>query len=155
MAILGGPDAPRMRAQHRPEWFANLGRLVLDVLRGAPEPMTARAIAVELMRLAGHDAGDRVAVEIVANRVRASLARRVGVVERVAVGAAPEGVAGGGLIAPATPARRVVPSPGAKGGWGMIASGQTFTGTRVILDGAHSRGAPSGAACWSTPAPCP
>ena len=86
MAILGGRDAPRMRAQHRPEWFANLGRLVLDVLRGAPEPMTARAIAVELMRLAGHDAGDRVAVEIVANRVRASLARRVGVVERVAVG---------------------------------------------------------------------
>jgi hypothetical protein len=48
--------------------------------------MTARAIAVELMRLAGHDAGDRVAVEIVANRVRALLTRRVGLVERVAVG---------------------------------------------------------------------
>jgi hypothetical protein len=42
-----------MRAQRRPERFANLGCLILDVLRGAPEPMTARAIAVEVMRLAG------------------------------------------------------------------------------------------------------
>lgn len=86
IAILRGGDVPRMRAQHRPEWFANLGRLILDVLRGAPEPMTAREIAVEVMRLAGHDVGNRQAVEIVANRVRASLVRRVGVVERVAVG---------------------------------------------------------------------
>ena len=86
LAILRGRGVPRMRAQHRPEWFANLGRLILDILRGAPEPMTARAIAVEIMRLAGHDVGDRQAVEIVANRVRASLVRRVGLVERVAVG---------------------------------------------------------------------
>ena len=86
IAIMRGRDVPRMRAQHRPEWFANLGRLILDVLRGAPEPMTAREIAVEIMRLAGHDVGDRQAVEIVANRVRASLVRRVGLVERVAVG---------------------------------------------------------------------
>jgi hypothetical protein len=85
MAILGGRDAPRMRVQHRPEWFANLGRLVL-VLRGAPEPMTARAIAVELMRLAGHEVGDKAAVAIVEHRVYSALARRVGIVERVAVG---------------------------------------------------------------------
>ena len=65
LAILRGRGVPRMRAQHRPEWFANLGRLILDVLRGAPEPMTARAIAVEIMRLAGHDVGNRQAVEIV------------------------------------------------------------------------------------------
>ena len=86
LAILRGRDVPRMRAQHRPEWFANLGRLILDVLRGAPEPMTARAIAVEIMRLAEHDVGNRQAVEIVTHRVRASLVRRVGIVERVAVG---------------------------------------------------------------------
>jgi hypothetical protein len=87
LAILGGPaDARRMRAQHRPAWVADLGRLVLDILRGAPEPMTARAIAVELLRLAGADAGDRVAVQIVEHRVRASLTRRVGIVERVALG---------------------------------------------------------------------
>lgn len=86
IAILRGSDVPRMRAQHRPEWFANLGRLILDVLRGAQEPMTAVEIAVEVMRLAGHDVGNRQAVEIVAQRVRASLVRRVGIVERVAVG---------------------------------------------------------------------
>jgi hypothetical protein len=87
LAIMGGPaDARRMRAQHRPAWVADLGRLVLDILRGAPEPMTARAIAVELLRLAGHDAGDRVAVQVVEHRVRASLTRRVGIVERVALG---------------------------------------------------------------------
>jgi len=70
LAILGGPaDARRMRAQHRPAWVANLGRLVLDILRGAPEPMTARAIAVELLRLAGHDSGDKAAVKVVEDRV--------------------------------------------------------------------------------------
>ena len=86
LAILRGGDVPRMRAQLLPEWFANLGRLILDILRGAREPMTARAIAVEVLRLAGRDVGDRVAVEIVTHRVRASLTRRVGIVERVAVG---------------------------------------------------------------------
>jgi hypothetical protein len=87
LAIMGGPaDARRMRAQHRPAWVADLGRLVLDILRGAPEPLTARAIAVELLRLAGHDAGDRVAVQVVEHRVRALLTRRVGIVERVALG---------------------------------------------------------------------
>src|SRR3954454_15523051 len=75
LAILRGGDVPRTRAQPRPEWFANLGRLILDVLRGAPEPMTARAIAVAIMRLAGHDIGDKVAVKIVEDRVRASLTR--------------------------------------------------------------------------------
>lgn len=86
LAILRGRDVPRMRAQHRPEWFANLGRLILDVLRGAPEPMTARAIAVEIMRLAGHDVGNKAAVAVVEHRVYSALARRVGIVERVAVG---------------------------------------------------------------------
>lgn len=86
LAILRGRGVPRMRAQHRPEWFANLGRLILDILRGAPEPMTARAIAVEIMRLAGHDVGNKAAVAVVEHRVYSALARRVGIVERVAVG---------------------------------------------------------------------
>jgi hypothetical protein len=71
IAPMGGRDAPRMRARHRPEWFADLRRLVLDVLCGAPEPMTSRTIAVELMRLVGHDVTDRAAVEIVNRRARA------------------------------------------------------------------------------------
>src|SRR4051812_28094551 len=86
LAILRGRDVPRMRAQHRPEWFANLGRLILDILRGATEPMTARAIAVEIMRLAGHNVGNRVAVAVVEHRVYSALMRRVGIVERVAIG---------------------------------------------------------------------
>src|SRR3954451_3373002 len=76
LAILRGRDVPRMRVQHRPEWFANLGRLILDILRGAREPMTARAIAVEVLRLAGHDVGDKVAVTVVDHRVYSALARR-------------------------------------------------------------------------------
>lgn len=72
--------------QHRPEWFANLGRVILDVLRGATEPMTARQIAMAAMGLAGLDTGDAYAVRIVENRVRAALTRRVGIVERVALG---------------------------------------------------------------------
>jgi len=75
-----------MRAQHRPEWLAKLGRLILDVLRCAQAPITAREIAVEVMRLAGHDAGDKAAVAVVEHRVYSALARRVGLVERVAVG---------------------------------------------------------------------
>jgi hypothetical protein len=38
------------------------------------------------MRLAGHDADDDVAVQIVEHRVHASLSRRIGVVERAALG---------------------------------------------------------------------
>jgi hypothetical protein len=79
-------DVPRLRVQHRPEWFANLGRLCLDVLRGAAEPMTSRQVAVAVMGLAGHDVGDKAAVQVVEHRVHASLTRRVGIVERVALG---------------------------------------------------------------------
>jgi hypothetical protein len=87
IAILRGSGAvPRLRARQRPVWLADLGRLILDVLRGAPEPMTARQIAIEIMRLAGNDVGDRVAVQVVEHWVRASLTRRVGLVERVALG---------------------------------------------------------------------
>jgi len=86
ITIPRGGDVPRACAQHRPEWFANLGHLIRDVLRGAPEPMTAREIAMEVTRLPGHDVGNRQVVEIVANHVRASPIRWVGVAERVTVG---------------------------------------------------------------------
>jgi hypothetical protein len=87
IAIMrGSAGGPRLRAQQRPAWIADLGRLILGVLRGAPEPMTARAIAIEVMRLAGNDVGDEAAVQVVEHRVRPSLSRRVGIVERVALG---------------------------------------------------------------------
>jgi hypothetical protein len=69
---------PRLRAQRRPEWFGDLGRLCLGVLRGAAGPLTSRQVAVAVRGLAGHDAGDEVAVRVVGHRVHASLTRRVG-----------------------------------------------------------------------------
>jgi hypothetical protein len=77
---------PRLRLQHRPEWFGNLGVLVLDVLRGATEPMTSTQIAVEVMGLRGLDAGDRATLRVVERRVAGSLNRRIGLVERVSLG---------------------------------------------------------------------
>ena len=38
------------------------------------------------MRLAGNDTGDKAAVQVVEHRVRASLTRHVGLVERVSLG---------------------------------------------------------------------
>ena len=87
----GRYDAVVLQRKLLPGWQFQLlrqyaRRLIFDVLRAAPEPMTAREIAVEVMRLAGRDVGNRQAVEIVACRVRASLVRRVGIVKRVAGG---------------------------------------------------------------------
>ncbi len=49
MAIVGpsrtAADVPRLRVRHWPGWFGDLGRLVLDVLRGAMEPTTSRQVA--------------------------------------------------------------------------------------------------------------
>ena len=81
----GAADVPRLRAQHRPAWLANLGRLILDVLRGATEPMTSRQVAVAVMGLAGLDTGDVRTVRVVEHRVAASLNHRIGIVERVAI----------------------------------------------------------------------
>jgi hypothetical protein len=87
VAILRGKGhVPRLRAERRPAWIADLGRLVLDVPRGAPEPMTSRQVAVAVMGLAGLDADDAHALTVVEHRVRASLTRRVGIVERVSLG---------------------------------------------------------------------
>lgn len=48
--------------------------------------MAARAIAVKIMRLMGRDVGKKAAVTVVEHRVHSALLRRVGIVERVAVG---------------------------------------------------------------------
>ena len=84
--LRGSGSVPRLRAGPRPAWIAGLGRLILDVLRGAVEPMTSRQVAAAVMGLAGLDSGDAYALTVVEHRVRASLTRRVGVVERVALG---------------------------------------------------------------------
>jgi hypothetical protein len=72
--------------RHRPEWFDNLGRLCLDVLRRAMEPATSRQVAAALMGLARLDAGGAYALTVVEHRVRASLTHLVGIVERVSLG---------------------------------------------------------------------
>jgi hypothetical protein len=76
----------RLRIQQRPEWFGSLGVLVLDVLRGATEPMTSIQVAVEVMGLRGLDASDRTTLRVVERRVAGALNRRIGLVERVSLG---------------------------------------------------------------------
>ena len=80
------PDQPRSR-QHRPEWFGNLGRLVLEALRDAPEPMASMQVAAKVMALCGLEAADRAMQGVVERRVAASLNRRIGLVEKVPQGA--------------------------------------------------------------------
>jgi hypothetical protein len=78
----GRPEEPRSR-QCRPEWFGNLGRLVLEALRDAPEPMTSMQVAAAVMALCGLETTDRAMQEVVERRVAASLNRRIGLVEKV------------------------------------------------------------------------
>ncbi|HEX6013926.1 MAG TPA: hypothetical protein VFY87_19450, partial [Geminicoccaceae bacterium] len=82
---------PKVRRQRR-EWFGNgeLLRMVLETLRKAPEPLTAREIAVALMERKGFDATDAATdaatVRLVEKRVDATVRRREGLVERVVYG---------------------------------------------------------------------
>ena len=78
---------PKVRRQRR-EWFGNgeLLRMVLETLRKAPEPLTAREIAVALMGRKGFDASDAATVRLVEKRVDATVRRREGLVERVVYG---------------------------------------------------------------------
>jgi hypothetical protein len=78
---------PRVRRQRR-EWFGNgeLLRMVLETLRKAPEPLTAREVAVALMERRGFDATDAATVRLVEKRVDATVRRREGLVERVVYG---------------------------------------------------------------------
>jgi hypothetical protein len=78
---------PKVRRQRR-EWFGNgeLLRMVLETLRKAPEPLTAREIAVALMERRGFDTADAATVRLVEKRVDATVRRREGLVERVVYG---------------------------------------------------------------------
>jgi hypothetical protein len=78
---------PKVRRQRR-EWFGNgeLLRMVLETLRKAPKPLTAREIAVALMGRKGFDASDAATVRLVEKRVDATVRRREGLVERVVYG---------------------------------------------------------------------
>jgi hypothetical protein len=78
---------PKVRRQRR-EWFGNgeLLRMVLETLRKAPEPLTAREIAVALMERKGFDATDAATVRLVEKRVDATVRWREGLVERVVYG---------------------------------------------------------------------
>ena len=77
MMETGKPEEPRSR-QYRPEWFGNLGRLVLEVLRDAPEPMTSMEVAAKVMALCGLETTDRAMQAVGERRVAASLNRRIG-----------------------------------------------------------------------------
>src|SRR5919205_2011165 len=81
-----GIAAKRSRRQNG--WFSTgeLPRIVLDVLREAPEPLTVPEVALAVMERRGLDAGDKAAVRVVEKRVDAALRRREGTLERVALG---------------------------------------------------------------------
>lgn len=85
---LGHSDAIKpKRRQHRPEWFRDLGRLILEVLRDAPEPIPSREIAAACVERGGLRASDRQTLAVVERPVPASLNRREGrLVERVEFG---------------------------------------------------------------------
>jgi hypothetical protein len=78
---------PKVRRQRR-GWFGDgeLLRMTLETPRKAPEPLTAREIAVALMGRKGFDASDAATVRLVEKRVDATVRRREGLVERVAYG---------------------------------------------------------------------
>lgn len=82
----GRPEEPRLK-QDWPEWFGNLGRLLLEALRDAPEPMTSMQVAATVMEQCGLEMVDRAMQEVVERRVAASLNRQIGLVEKVQLGA--------------------------------------------------------------------
>ena len=81
------PKAPRRRN----EWFppGELSRMVLDVLRRAPAPLSIRDITVEVMRRRGLDPHDVRTAELLRKLVNNALNRQgVELVERIADGSA-------------------------------------------------------------------
>ena len=80
---------PKRPSRKGCDWFGRgeLGRLVLDVLRDAAEPLGSMAIARAVMERKGMVAADAVALRRVENMVDGALRRREGrMVERVANG---------------------------------------------------------------------
>lgn len=84
------PEAIAPKAvRKRNDWFkpGELSRMVLDILRIAPAPMTAREIAVEVMKRRGLDAGDARTVHLVGKLVHNAVSRQAAdLVEKVTDG---------------------------------------------------------------------
>jgi hypothetical protein len=81
--------APKAVRRHN-GWFrpGELSRLVLDVLRGAPAPLTVRDIAAEVMVRRGLDGGDARTLDLIRKLVHNALTRQgAELVERVVDGA--------------------------------------------------------------------
>jgi hypothetical protein len=82
---------PKRPSRKGCDWFGRgeLGRLVLDALRDAPEPLGSMALARVVMERKGMVAADVVALRRVENMIDGALRRREGrTVERVAEGRA-------------------------------------------------------------------
>lgn len=78
---------PKVRRPRR-DWSGRgeLLRSILETLRKAPEPLTAREIALVLMERKGFDANDMATVRLVKRRVDSTVRRREGLIERVVYG---------------------------------------------------------------------
>jgi hypothetical protein len=79
---------PKRPSRRGCDWFGRgeLGRMVLDTLRNAPEPLGSMALARVAMERKGMVVADAVALRRVENMVDATVRRREGLVERVAYG---------------------------------------------------------------------
>ena len=120
---------PKVRRLRR-DWFGRGGLLwsILETLRKAPEPLTAREITLALMERKGFDANDAATVRLVERRVDSTVRRREGLIERVAHG--PRSV--GWRVAPT----HDEPSP-PRGGRGCVAAPPPFPTTSAALPGGH------------------
>jgi len=78
------------RTYERNDWFqpGECARMVFDVLRDAPAPVTTADIAAHLMERKGIPADDRRTRELVQKTVLGTLNRAKGTIERVDVGGA-------------------------------------------------------------------
>ena len=85
------PKTPRRRNERRNEWFppGELSRMVLDVLRRAPAPLSIKDITVQVMLRRGLDPHDARTAELLRKLVNNALNRQpAGLVERIADGPA-------------------------------------------------------------------
>ena len=86
------PDSIAPKAvRRRNDWFrpGELARMVLDILRTAPAPLSTREIAVQVMERRSLDTGDGRTVQLVTKLVHNAVTRQTsGLVERVENGKA-------------------------------------------------------------------
>ncbi|MBP2316134.1 hypothetical protein [Azospirillum soli] len=79
-------NIPAKAVRKRNDWFkpGELSRMVLDVLRVAPAPMTGKEIAVKVMERRGFDTNDARTAQLIAKVVHNAVTRQAAdLVERV------------------------------------------------------------------------